>query len=161
MAHTDGPCRRAKRCAKECGSALTMKLMPPWRYSVTSLWRWRATALKPSVSKTLPRATGSGAAYSTNSNPAVPMGFSQGWNAVFMRALRWVEKGGLEDAGLLTLGVGLSIKEMSARLSSPMLNITSIMQNTGLPSAPTLGGGRGFDRRKCHDTPAVLQSGIS
>src|SRR5574343_1164084 len=78
MAHTLGPCRRAKRWAKLSGSALMMKLMPPWRYSVTFLWRCLATGLKPMCSNSAPMAAGSGAAYSMNSKPSVPMGLSQG-----------------------------------------------------------------------------------
>src|SRR6185295_4578568 len=77
MAQMLGPCWRAKRCAKESGSALTMKLIPPWRYRITFLWRWRAIALKPRRSNSAPIAFGSGAAYSTNSKPSVPAGLSQ------------------------------------------------------------------------------------
>ncbi|CFP66701.1 Uncharacterised protein [Bordetella pertussis] len=46
-----------------------------------------AMALKPSSSKTLRNATGSGAVYSMNSKPAVPIGFSQGWKFSAMAAL--------------------------------------------------------------------------
>src|SRR5690349_23037389 len=45
---------------------------------MTFLCRWRAIARKPRRSKSAPISFGSGAAYSMNSNPAVPMGFSQG-----------------------------------------------------------------------------------
>src|SRR3990167_8464776 len=76
MAHTLGPCRRAKRWAKLSGSALMMKLISPWRYSVTALWRCFAIGLKPMRSNSAPMAAGSGAAYSMNSKPSVPMGFS-------------------------------------------------------------------------------------
>ena len=54
-----------------------MKLISPWRYSSTFLWRCRATALKPMRSNAWPMACGSGAAYSMNSKPSVPMGLSQ------------------------------------------------------------------------------------
>jgi hypothetical protein len=81
MAQTLGPCSRANFCANESGSAFRMKLMVPWRYSSTFLWRCLATAVKPMRSKTLPMATGSGAAYSMNSKPSVPMGLSQGVKA--------------------------------------------------------------------------------
>src|SRR6218665_701380 len=77
MAQTLGPCWRAKRWAKLSGSALMMKLIWPWRYSVTALWRWRATGLKPRLTNTRPMACGSGAANSMNSKPSVPMGLSQ------------------------------------------------------------------------------------
>ena len=80
MAQMLGPCRRAKRWAKLSGSALMMKLISPWRYRVTFLWRWRATAAKPMRSNSWPMAWGSGAAYSMNSKPSVPMGLSQ-WAA--------------------------------------------------------------------------------
>jgi DNA-binding Lrp family transcriptional regulator len=78
MAQMLGPCSRAKRCAKESGSALTMKLISPWRYSSTFLWRCRAMAVKPMRSNSAPIAAGSGAAYSMNSKPSVPIGLSQG-----------------------------------------------------------------------------------
>ncbi len=88
MAQMLGPCRRAKRCAKESGSALTMKLISPWRYSNTFLCRCLAMAVKPMRSNSAPMATGSGAAYSMNSKPSVPIGLSQGVNC--MRCLvRW------------------------------------------------------------------------
>ena len=77
IAQIDGPWIRAKRCANESGSAFTMKLTCPCRYSVTRLVRWRATALKPICSKTAPSAAGSGAAYSMNSKPSVPIGLAQ------------------------------------------------------------------------------------
>ncbi|EWS64877.1 hypothetical protein Y695_01874 [Hydrogenophaga sp. T4] len=54
-----------------------MKLISPWRYSVTALWRCFAIGLKPMRSNSAPMAAGSGAAYSMNSKPSVPMGFSQ------------------------------------------------------------------------------------
>src|SRR5262245_26667339 len=54
-----------------------MKLIPPWRYRITFLWRWRAIALKPRRSNSAPISFGSGAAYSTNSKPSVPAGLSQ------------------------------------------------------------------------------------
>src|SRR6185503_20308763 len=82
MAHTLGPCRRAKRCANESCSALRMKLISPCRNSITSLWRWLAMALKPIFSNTAAIAIGSGAAYSMNSKPAVPIGLSQGLNFI-------------------------------------------------------------------------------
>src|SRR5436305_842887 len=67
---------RAFRRAKDSGSALMMKLIPPWRWSVTFFERWRATAGKPSRSKSVRSSCGSGAVYSTNSKPSVPMGLS-------------------------------------------------------------------------------------
>src|SRR5258706_13212746 len=88
MAQMDGPCRRANRCAKESGSALMMKLIWPCRYRVTFLCRCRAMAANPIVSNTWPNAAGSGAAYSMNSNPSVPIGLSHGAN--FMVASRLV-----------------------------------------------------------------------
>src|SRR5690349_3584980 len=74
MAQTDGPCACAKRCAKESGSALMMKLMSPCECSVTFLLRWWATTGKPSRSNRLRNSWGSGAVYSTNSKPSVPIG---------------------------------------------------------------------------------------
>ena len=59
-----------------------MKLTPPWRYSVTFLCRCLAIATKPMLSNKQPSAAGSGAAYSTNSKPSVPIGFSQGVNCM-------------------------------------------------------------------------------
>src|SRR5882762_6656480 len=88
MAQMEGPCRRAKRCANESGSALMMKLISPCRYRVTFFCRWRAMAAKPIVSNTRPTAAGSGAAYSMKSNPSVPIGLSHGAN--FMVASRLV-----------------------------------------------------------------------
>jgi hypothetical protein len=52
--------------------------MPPCRYSITALWRCLAIALKPMRSNSSPIAWGSGAAYSMNSKPSVPMGLSHG-----------------------------------------------------------------------------------
>src|SRR5450631_4208270 len=77
IAQIDGPCTRAKPCAKLSGSALTMKLTPPCRYSNTFFERCFAIAMKPICSKRRPSAAGSGAAYSTNSKPSVPSGLSQ------------------------------------------------------------------------------------
>src|SRR4051812_16752543 len=88
MAHTLGPCRRAKRCANESGSAFSTKLISPWRESVTFLWRWGAIAVKPIRSKICAMAAGSGAAYSMNSKPSVPAGFSQGVNFMALAYLR-------------------------------------------------------------------------
>src|SRR3546814_2230776 len=68
---------RAKLWAKLSGSALRMKLMSPWRYSVTFFERCRATATKPMRSNSAASFSGSGAAYSMNSKPSVPMGFSK------------------------------------------------------------------------------------
>src|SRR5688572_3952558 len=62
-----------------------MKLISPCRYRVTFLWRCRAMALKPMRSNTPAIAAGSGAAYSMNSKPSVPIGLSQGLN--FMRCI--------------------------------------------------------------------------
>ena len=76
MAQADGPCARANPCAKEAGSALMMKLISPWRCSVTFLERCRATTGKPSRSNRLRSSCGSGAVYSTNSKPSVPIGLS-------------------------------------------------------------------------------------
>src|SRR5688572_28964253 len=44
---------------------------------MTFLWRWRATALNPMRSNSPPSAAGSGAAYSTNSKPSVPIGLCE------------------------------------------------------------------------------------
>src|ERR1700712_2880667 len=77
IAQIDGPCKRAKRCAKESGSAFTRKLISPCLYSVTSLCRCRAIAVNPICSNSCPSATGSGAVYSMNSKPSVPTGLSQ------------------------------------------------------------------------------------
>src|SRR5580658_17394 len=77
MAQTDGPCSRANAWAKLSGSALTMKFTSPWRNSETSLERCRAILTKPSRSNSRPNSAVSGAVYSTNSNPSVPIGLSQ------------------------------------------------------------------------------------
>src|SRR5262245_31023490 len=76
MAHADGPCVRANACPNESGSALMMKLMSPWACSVTFFERCRATAGKPSRSNKVRSSSASGAVYSTNSNPSVPIGLS-------------------------------------------------------------------------------------
>src|SRR5262245_45675547 len=76
MAQTEGPCTRAKPWAKLSFSPLTMKLTSPWRNSDTSLERCRATRTKPMLSNSRPSASGSGAVYSTNSKPSVPIGFT-------------------------------------------------------------------------------------
>ena len=57
-------------------------MISPCRYSVTCLWRCLAIALNPIRSNTTAIAPGSGAAYSMNSNPSVPIGFSQGVNFI-------------------------------------------------------------------------------
>src|SRR5688572_23967595 len=86
MAHTDGPCAWANRCPKEPGSALTTKLMSPCECSVTFLLRCRATTGKPRRSNRLRSSWGSGAVYSTNSNPSVPIGFvSEIWAITGLR----------------------------------------------------------------------------
>src|SRR5215831_5188606 len=76
IAHADGPCSRAKFCATLCGSALMMKLISPCACSVTFLLRCRARAGNPSFANKVRSSSGSGAVYSTNSNPSVPMGLS-------------------------------------------------------------------------------------
>src|SRR3954468_3202157 len=76
MAHTEGPCFSAKRWPKEPGSALMTKLMSPWECRVTFLLRCWATTGNPSRSNRLRSRVGSGAVYSTNSNPSVPMGLT-------------------------------------------------------------------------------------
>src|SRR5437867_9718137 len=53
-----------------------MKLMPPWRYSTTSLERCFATSVKPIFSNKGSSTLGWGDANSTNSNPIKPIGFS-------------------------------------------------------------------------------------
>src|SRR6267154_3538994 len=77
MAQTDGPCRRAKACAKLSGSAFRMKLTSPCLYSVTFFERCRAAATNPICSNSAASCCGSGPVYSTNSNPSVPIGLSQ------------------------------------------------------------------------------------
>src|ERR1700754_3091515 len=86
IAHTDGPCAAANRWPKEYGSALMMKLMSPWECSVTFLLRWRAVTGKPRRSKRLRSSCGSGAVYSTNSKPSVPIGLLWG----LLGGLPWV-----------------------------------------------------------------------
>src|ERR1700693_686830 len=76
MAQTEGPCSRAKACAKLSGSALRMKLTSPCLYSVTFFERWRAAATNPIRSNSAPNCCGSGPGYSTNSNPSVTIGLS-------------------------------------------------------------------------------------
>src|SRR3984957_7516028 len=74
IAQMDPPCSCAKRCAKLPDSALIIKLMSPWRCSVTFRERWRATAGNPIWLNNDRSSVGSGAVYSTNSNPSVPIG---------------------------------------------------------------------------------------
>src|SRR6186713_2407443 len=76
IAQTDGPCAWAKRCPKEPGSALMTKLMSPCECRVTFLLRCCATTGNPSRSNRLRSSWGSGAVYSTNSKPSVPMGLA-------------------------------------------------------------------------------------
>lgn len=86
IAQIDGPCSRAKRCAKESGSALIRKFTPPWRYSVTSL-AMLGDHEAQQFEHLAQRGGESGAAYSMNSNPAVPIGLSQSWKALLMSLL--------------------------------------------------------------------------
>src|ERR1700761_1097855 len=76
MAQALGPWAVAKRAPWPPGSALTTKLISPWRYSVTALERWRPTARKPMRSNKACKSATLGAVYSTNSKPSVPMGLS-------------------------------------------------------------------------------------
>src|SRR5713226_9568567 len=75
MAHAEGPCSRANAWANESFSALMMKLTSPWVCRVTFFDRCRATTGKPSRSNRMRNSCGSGAVYSTNSKPSVPIGF--------------------------------------------------------------------------------------
>ncbi|MCY1537037.1 hypothetical protein D9M68_725180 [compost metagenome] len=70
-AHTEVPCASNRWRANESGCALTMKWMPPWRYSVTALERWRPTRRKPSCPSSAPSVTAeaSSAANSMNDSP--------------------------------------------------------------------------------------------
>src|SRR6185295_8145348 len=77
IAHTEGPCACANFWPNESGSALMMKLMSPWECRVTFLLRWRATTGNPRRSNRPRSSCGSGAVYSTNSKPSVPMGFME------------------------------------------------------------------------------------
>src|SRR5688572_11281418 len=76
IAQAEGPCARANCWPKPPGSALMTKLMSPWRCSVTFLLRWRAATGKPMRANSDRRSSGSGAVYSTNSKPSVPIGLS-------------------------------------------------------------------------------------
>ena len=53
-----------------------MKLMSPWLCRVTFFERCRATAGNPMLSNSRRNNSGSGAAYSTNSNPSVRIGLA-------------------------------------------------------------------------------------
>src|SRR5580704_5329303 len=77
MAQAQGPWARAKPCAKDASSALMMKLISPCAWRVTFFERWRATTGNPRRSNSVRRPCGSGAAYSTNSKPSVPIGLSK------------------------------------------------------------------------------------
>src|SRR5882762_8470699 len=57
-----------------CGSALTIRFIEPWRYSMTSRDRCRATGAKPMDCSTDPSACGCEVAYSMNSMPSIPSG---------------------------------------------------------------------------------------
>src|SRR5688572_6177003 len=76
MAQAEGPCLRAKDCAKEPGSALIRKLISPCACRVTFFERWRATTGNPRRSNKLRSTSGSGAVYSTHPKPSVPIGLS-------------------------------------------------------------------------------------
>src|SRR4030095_7565450 len=78
MAQTEGPCACANCWPKEPCSAFMTKLMSPCECSVTFLLRCRATTGKPRRSNRLRSNCGSGAVYSTNSNPSVPIGLKDG-----------------------------------------------------------------------------------
>ncbi len=77
MPQAEGPCSAAKYDATLFDSLLTMKLMSPCRYSVTSLERCFATRVKPSISNTGSRTPGADDANSTNSKPMSPIGLSK------------------------------------------------------------------------------------
>src|ERR1041384_3896516 len=62
--------------------------MPPCECSVTFLLRWRATTGNPNRSNRLLSNWGSGAVYSTNSNPSVPMGLVSNENLAAITGLR-------------------------------------------------------------------------
>src|SRR5262245_3796874 len=77
MAQAEGPCARANCWPNPRGSALITKLMSPWRCSVTFLLRWRALTGNPMRANSARSSSGSGAVYSTNSKPSVPIGLSK------------------------------------------------------------------------------------
>src|SRR5918994_4645377 len=54
---------------------LTMRFIVPWRYSMTSRERWRATGWKPILCTRAPSACGCEVANSMNSMPSMPTGF--------------------------------------------------------------------------------------
>ncbi|MNC56338.1 hypothetical protein D3C75_1059270 [compost metagenome] len=47
VAHSDGPWASKKLWAKEYGSALSTRLMSPWRSRLTFFERWRPASTKP------------------------------------------------------------------------------------------------------------------
>src|SRR3954469_25328657 len=53
----------------------TIRFMLPWRYSMTSRERCRATAAKPIFCSTAPKACACEVVYSMNSMPSMPSGF--------------------------------------------------------------------------------------
>ncbi len=77
MATALGPCSLEKSAAWLSSWALIRKLMSPWRWRVMSCVRCLATAGKPNLANRSRSSWGSGAAYSTNSKPSVPIGFSR------------------------------------------------------------------------------------
>ena len=74
IAHTDGPWLSLNCLGKPLPSPFRMKLIPPWRNSVTFLERCIATGAKPRLSNTRVSAEMSGPVNSTNSKPRVPIG---------------------------------------------------------------------------------------
>jgi len=80
------------------GCALTMRFMVPWRYSITSRERWRATAAKPIFWSSAPKAWGCDVAYSMNSMPSIPRGLEGSGMGSLMAMEHLVARGGCAAA---------------------------------------------------------------
>src|SRR5499426_385214 len=74
MAESAGVLVGAARPGSPSGCALTIRFIEPWRYSMTSRERCRATGMKPIVWRRAPNAWGCEVAYSMNSMPSMPSG---------------------------------------------------------------------------------------
>src|SRR5882672_11366676 len=151
MAQIEAPCARANCCAKLSGSALIRKLMSPCRCSVTFLERCRARARKPMLSNSVRRACGSGAVYSTNSKPSVPIGLC----SAFIVALTCLKEVRYSNAGCRqgpTAAEGLTASAPPPRPSGPgTARSGGRSGRNGKPISSALrSAGLGRDAATCH-----------
>jgi Lrp/AsnC family transcriptional regulator, leucine-responsive regulatory protein len=120
-----GPCRRAKRCAKRVGLGVDDEVDAALAVQQHVLVPVRAIALKPRRSNSSPMATGSGAAYSMNSKPSVPIGLSQAGVIAGYVALVDAERVGLALAAYISVRLA---KRMAGDRHSPVESFTAAVQ---------------------------------